>query len=78
MMTIWMPSTIMRAMGSTASNRKMAVFSAYGYVSYFGVMALEELMSEDPAEAYQAQQGLSGGEQNEASEIEDHLSWWCS
>ena len=33
-------------------------FSAYGYVSYFGVMALEELMSEDPAEAYQAQQGV--------------------
>ena len=56
MMTIWMPSTIMRAMGSTASNRKMA-----GYVSYFGVMALEELMSEDPAEAYQAQQGLQWG-----------------
>ena len=36
-------------------------FSAYGYVSYFGVMALEELMSEDPAEAYQAQQGLQWG-----------------
>lgn len=34
---------------------------AYGYVSYFGVMALEELMSEDPAEAYQAQQGLQWG-----------------
>lgn len=36
-------------------------FSGYGYVSYPGTMALEDLMAEDPAEAYQAEQGLQMG-----------------
>lgn len=36
-------------------------FSGYGYVSYHGTMALEYLMAEDPAEAYQAEQGLQMG-----------------
>lgn len=52
---------------------------AYGYVSYFGVMALEELMSEDPAEAYQAQQGLQWGRIIHGwQQPTSRKSWWLS
>jgi len=36
-------------------------FNECGYVAYHGTMTLEELMREDPAEAYQREQGLQMG-----------------
>lgn len=36
-------------------------FNAYGYVAYRGVLALDELMAADPAEAYQAERCLRMG-----------------
>ena len=36
-------------------------FNECGYVAYHGTMTLEELMKEDPAEAYQREQGLQMG-----------------
>ena len=36
-------------------------FNEYGYVAYHGTMSLEELMTEDPTEKYQREQGLQMG-----------------
>lgn len=36
-------------------------FNKYGYVAYHGTMSLEELMTEDPTEKYQREQGLQMG-----------------
>lgn len=36
--------------------------NALGYVAYHGVITLDELMREDPAEQYQREQGLQMGQ----------------
>ena len=36
-------------------------FNKYGYVAYHGTMSLEELMTEDPTEKYQREQGHQMG-----------------
>ena len=41
--------------------QESGMFTDRGYVSYHGTMSLEELMMEDPAEAYQEEQGFQMG-----------------
>ena len=36
-------------------------FNSFGYISYHGTMSLDELMMEDPAEAYREEQGFEMG-----------------
>lgn len=50
-----------RGYGERRIQRENGRFSAYGYVAYCGTLTLDELMAEDPAEAYQAEQNLQMG-----------------
>ena len=47
--------------GIQRMEQESGMFTDRGYVSYHGTMSLEELMMEDPAEAYQEEQGFQMG-----------------
>ena len=47
--------------GLQRMEQESGMFTDRGYVSYHGTMSLEELMMEDPAEAFQEEQGLQMG-----------------
>ena len=47
--------------GIQRMGQESGMFTDRGYVSYHGTMSLEELMMEDPAEAYQEEQGFQMG-----------------
>lgn len=47
--------------GQQRMEQESGMFTDRGYVSYHGTMSLEELMMEDPAEAYQEEQGFQMG-----------------
>lgn len=50
-----------RRYGEQRAQKEGGQFNECGYVAYHGTMTLEELMREDPAEAYQREQGLQMG-----------------
>ena len=47
--------------GLQRMEQQSGMFTDRGYISYYGTMSLEELMMEDPAEAYQHEQGFQMG-----------------
>lgn len=47
--------------GLQRMEQQSGMFTDRGYISYHGTMSLEELMMEDPAEAYQHEQGFQIG-----------------
>jgi len=47
--------------GLQRMEQESGMFTDRGYISYHGTMSLEELMMEDPAEAYQQEQGFQMG-----------------
>lgn len=47
--------------GEQKMNGESGKFTAQGYIVYTGAMSLDELMKEDPAEKYQAEQGFQMG-----------------
>ena len=47
--------------GLQRMEQESGMFTDRGYVSYHGTMSLEELMMEDPAETFRAEQGLQMG-----------------
>ena len=47
--------------GLQRMEQESGMFPDRGYISYHGTMSLEELMMEDPAEAYQQEQGFQMG-----------------
>ena len=47
--------------GLQRMEQQSGMFTDRGYISYHGTMSLEELMMEDPAEAYQHEQGFQMG-----------------
>ena len=47
--------------GLQRMEQQSGMFTDRGYISYYGTMSLEKLMMEDPAEAYQHEQGFQMG-----------------